>query len=42
MTARLAVLMVLIGLFALLSALAIADVGYFGIIEPHFQSWGGA
>ncbi len=42
MTARLAVLILVIGLFALLSALAIADVGYFGIIEPHFQSWGGA
>jgi hypothetical protein len=28
--------------FSLLTALALADVGYLGILEPHFQSWGGA
>ena len=28
--------------FAVLTAVALADVGYFGIFEPHFQSWGGA
>ena len=31
-----------IALFGVLSALALRDVGYFGIIAPHFQSWGGA
>jgi len=28
--------------FAVLSGVALADVGYFGVLEPHFQSWGGA
>jgi len=28
--------------FAVLTGLALADVGYFGIFEPHFRSWGGA
>jgi len=28
--------------FAVLTGLALADVGYFGILEPHLQSWGGA
>ena len=28
--------------FAVLTGLALADVGYFGILEPHFRSWGGA
>lgn len=28
--------------FAVLTGVALADVGYFGIFEPHFQSWGGA
>lgn len=27
--------------FTALTALALADVGYLGIFEPHFQSWGG-
>lgn len=26
--------------FAILTGIALADVGYFGIFEPHFQSWG--
>jgi len=40
MSARLLALFVVIGLFGVLSALALREVGYFGIIEPHFQSWG--
>lgn len=28
--------------FGVLSAIAVVDVGYFGIIEPHFKSWGAA
>ena len=36
------VLPVVIAAFALLTGLALADVGYFGILEPHLQSWGGA
>lgn len=41
MSARLLLLFVVIGLFGALSALALMDVGYFGIIAPHFQTWGG-
>lgn len=41
MSARLVVLVLVIGLFGVLTALALVDVGYFGIIAPHFQSWGG-
>lgn len=40
MSARLLLLIVVIGLFGALSAVALMDVGYIGIIEPHFQSWG--
>jgi hypothetical protein len=36
------VLAVVIVAFTLLTGLALADVGYFGILEPHLQSWGGA
>ncbi len=42
MSARLLLLIAVIGLFGVLSALALLDVGYRGIIEPHFQTWGGA
>jgi uncharacterized membrane protein YqjE len=28
--------------FAVLTAVALADVGYLGIFEPHFRSWGAA
>lgn len=35
-------LAIVIVAFTLLTGLALADVGYFGIIKPHFQSWGGA
>jgi hypothetical protein len=40
MSARLIVLVAVIGGFALLTALALLDVGYFGILEPHFLSLG--
>ena len=28
--------------FGALTAMALLDVGFLGILEPHFQSWGGA
>jgi uncharacterized membrane protein YqjE len=31
---------VVTALFGALTVIALMDVGYFGIIEPHFQSWG--
>ena len=40
MSGRLLLLLVVIALFSVLTALALMDVGYLGIIEPHFQSWG--
>jgi hypothetical protein len=40
MTSRLLALIVVIVLFGALTAAALLDVGYLGIIEPHFQSWG--
>jgi hypothetical protein len=42
MSGRFIGLLMVIGGFGVLSALALADVGYFGILEPHFKSWGGA
>lgn len=42
MSGRLIVLFAVIAAMGVLSTLALMDVGYFGIIEPHFQSWGGA
>jgi hypothetical protein len=42
MSLRLILLTVVIALFGWLSAVALQDVGYLGIIRPHFQSWGGA
>ena len=36
-----ALLLVLAG-FGVLTALALVDVGYLGILAPHFRSWGGA
>lgn len=42
MTGRLIALLAIIAGFGMLSALALMDVGYTGIIAPHFQSWGGA
>ena len=41
MYTRLVLLIVVIALFGVLTALALMDVGFFGIIAPHFQSWGG-
>lgn len=42
MSPRTVLLLVVIALFGALSALALADVGYLGIIAPHLRSWGGA
>ena len=39
---RLAALLVVTALFALLTAVAVAQVGILGIFRPHFQSWGPA
>ena len=41
MSLRLFVLLGVIAAFAALSAAALMDVGYLGILAPHFQSWGG-
>jgi uncharacterized membrane protein YqjE len=41
MSIRLIVLIVVLALFGVLTALALMDVGFIGIIAPHFQSWGG-
>jgi uncharacterized membrane protein len=41
MSSRLLVLVGVVAAFGALSAVALLDVGYLGIIEPHFQSWGG-
>jgi uncharacterized membrane protein YqjE len=35
-------LFVVIAGFGVLSTLALIDVGYLGILAPHFRSWGGA
>ena len=40
MSTRVLVLVAVIGAFGALTYGALADVGYFGIIEPHFRSWG--
>lgn len=42
MSSRLILLLAVIAAFGVLTTLALDDVGYFGILEPHFQSWGGA
>ena len=42
MSGRLIALLVVIAGFGALSTLALMDVGYLGIIAPHFRSWGGA
>jgi hypothetical protein len=41
MSNRLIALLLVIAAFGALSAMALLDVGYFGILEPHFQTWGG-
>lgn len=42
MNARLLTLFAVLAAFGVLTALALMEVGFFGIIRPHFQSWGGA
>ena len=42
MSARSVIVVLVIAAFAALSTLALMDVGYFGILAPHFRSWGGA
>jgi len=42
MNTRILALLSVIAAFGVLTALALADAGYIGIILPHFQSWGGA
>lgn len=42
MSSRLPLLLLVIVPFAVLTALALMDVGYFGILAPHFKSWGEA
>ena len=42
MSIRLIVLLVVLALFGALSAVALADVGYWGILAPPFRSWGAA
>lgn len=40
MSARLLALLLVITLFGALTAVALLDVGYLGILLPQFQSWG--
>jgi hypothetical protein len=40
MSNRLLLLIAVFVPFGILSAVALLDVGYFGILEPHFKSWG--
>ena len=40
MSMRLLFLVLVLALFGALTAAALADVGYLGILAPHFQSWG--
>jgi hypothetical protein len=42
LTNRLLILSLVIAGFGVLSAIALVDAGYWGIIAPHFQSWGAA
>jgi hypothetical protein len=42
MSVRTIALCVVIAAFGVLSALALMSVGYFGILAPHFRSWGEA
>lgn len=42
MSGRFIALVIVMVLFGVLTALALMDVGYFGILRPHFESWGGA
>jgi hypothetical protein len=40
MSTRLILLLVVTAAFGVLTAIALMDVGYWGIIAPHFQAWG--
>lgn len=40
MSKQMVALVVVITLFATLTGLALHDVGYLGILLPHFKSWG--
>ena len=42
MSIRLVVLVAVILGFGVLTTLALLDVGFWGILAPHFRSWGGA
>lgn len=42
MSNRLIVLLLVIVAFGALTVVALMNVGYLGIIEPHFRSWGAA
>jgi uncharacterized membrane protein len=42
MSHRLLTLVAVIVGFGAVTAMALLDVGYFGILEPHFRSWGAA
>jgi hypothetical protein len=42
MSGRLIALTLVIVGFGVITTLALLDVGYFGILKPHFLSWGGA
>ena len=42
MSSRLIVLLLVTAAFGVLTALALIDIGYLGILEPHFRSWAGA
>jgi hypothetical protein len=40
MPGRFLALLAVIALFSALTVVALLDVGYLGILAPHFQSWG--
>jgi hypothetical protein len=42
MNLNLGTLVAVTAAFGVLTGIALADVGYLGIFEPHFQSWGAA
>lgn len=42
MSGRLSALIAVTAAFGVLSTIALVDVGYIGIIKPHFRSWGAA
>jgi hypothetical protein len=42
MNGRVIALAIVIVAFGVLTTLALLDVGFWGILKPHFESWGGA